>query len=229
LAWSLDAVLFSSLIMFDTDWRLGLSVLMRHLNGLAGFYMLQAYCRDQRDFLRFAWAMAIAGIFPMATGIMEGLTGVHWNVTLGENDVVRNIGFYHDAITIRYFALQTILSLLLIVAIGKRSTLIRAFCLCYGLAAAFVIKGAYSKSGLLTLGSWILLWPLLRKNVKALLGASVAILLLATYFSNEIMDSIGLDLCRSLVSVEGPGKGMAVDESKCAAIRQRQDRDRSAQ
>src|SRR5580692_7962563 len=45
-AWSVDAVVFSSLIMFESDWRIGLSVLMRHLNGLTGFYMLQAYCRN---------------------------------------------------------------------------------------------------------------------------------------------------------------------------------------
>src|ERR1700734_3967746 len=170
LAWSLDAVMFSSLIMIESDWRLGLSVLMRHLNGLTGFYMLQAYCRNERDFLRFAWVMAIAGFFPMATGVLEGVTGVHWRLTLGENDVVRNVGFYHDAITIRYFALQTIMSLILILAIGKRSNLVKPFCLVYGLGAVFVIKGAYSKSGLLTLGSWVLLWPILRRNFRALLS-----------------------------------------------------------
>jgi hypothetical protein len=206
LAWSLDAVMFSSLIMFETDWRLGLSVLMRHLNGLTGFYMLQAYCRNERDFLRFAWVMAIAGFFPMATGVLEGITGVHWRVTLGENDVVRNVGFYHDAITIRYFALQTIMSLLLILAIGKRSNLVKAFCLVYGLAAVFVIKGAYSKSGLLTLGSWLLLWPILRRNIKVLLGVMVAIVLAALYFSGELMDSFGFVFVREIAVVQGQGQ-----------------------
>jgi hypothetical protein len=206
MAWSLDAVLFSALIMFDSDWRQGLSVLMRHLNGLTGFYMLQAYCRNEKDFLRFAWVLAIAGIFPMATGVIEGLSGVHWRITLGENEVVRNIGFYHDAITIRYFALQTILSLFFILALAKRSTLVRVFCLLYGLAAAFVIKGAYSKSGLLTLGSWILLWPLLRRNLKVLSGVAVSIALMAVYFSKEIMDSVGFVFVREIALVQGQGQ-----------------------
>jgi hypothetical protein len=205
-AWSLDAAMFSSFIMFDSDWRLGLSVLMRHLNGLTGFYMLQAYCRSERDFLSFAWSLAIAGLFPMATGVIEGVTGIHWKVTFGENDVIRNIGFYHDAITIRYFALQTIMGLFLILAIGKTKALLKAFCIAYILAAAFVIKGAYSKSGLLTLGSWLLLWPLLRKNIKALTAAIVAIVVTSLYFSKEIMDSIGFVFVREIAVVQGHGQ-----------------------
>jgi O-antigen ligase len=205
-AWSVDAVVFSSLIMFESDWRIGLSVLMRHLNGLTGFYMLQAYCRNERDFLRFVWAMAIAGFFPVLTGLLEGLTGVHWSVTHGENDVIRNVGFYHDAITIRYFALQTILSVLLIVSIGTRSKRVVVFSLFYGLAAAIVVQGAYSKSGLLTLGLWILLWPLLRKNFKALLAAAVGILVVAVYFSREIMNSVGFVFAKEIAVLQGQGQ-----------------------
>lgn len=205
LLWSFDALIFSSLIMFETDWRGGLSVLMRHLNGVTGFYMVQAYCRDERDFSRFAWALAITGILPMATGVIEGVTGVHWSVTFGENGVVRNIGLYHDAITIRYFALQTILGLLLIASIGKPANSAKIFCVLYGLAAAFVIKGAYSKSGLLTLGSWVVLWPLLRKNFKAMTGVLIVAAVLTVYFSNEIMDSFGFVFERELAVIEGQG------------------------
>src|SRR5580658_9745123 len=32
LLYSADTVMFSSIVMFDEDWRAGLSVLMRHLN-----------------------------------------------------------------------------------------------------------------------------------------------------------------------------------------------------
>ncbi len=206
IIWSLDAVLFSCLIMFETDWRGGLSVLMRHLNGLTGFYMLQAYCRNEKDFLHFAWAMAVAGLFPMATGVMEGVTGVHWSVTFGENGVIRNVGLYHDAITIRYFALQTILSLLLILAISKPSNLVKIFCLLYGLTAAYVLKGAYSKSGLITLAAWVVLWPLLRKNFKALSGVALSIVILILYFSKEIMESVGFVFEREIAVVQGQGQ-----------------------
>jgi len=203
LVWSLDAALFSSLIMFETDWRGGLSVLMRIWNGVAGFYMLQAYCRDQDDFLRFAWALAIAGLFPVAIGVFEGVTGIHWRLTFGENDVIRNIGFYHDAITIRYFALQTIMGLLLILALGKRSLVIKSLCLLYGLATIYVLKGAYSKSGFMTLGAWALLWPLLRKNFRAMLAVAAGIVVVSLYFSQEIMDSVGFVFEREIAAVQG--------------------------
>jgi O-antigen ligase len=203
LIYSVDSVLFSSLVMFDDDWRAGLSVLMRHLNGLAAFYMVQAYCRDEKDFWRFAWSLAIAGIFPMATGVIEGVTGIHWRLTLAENDVVRNIGLYHDGITIRYYALQTIMGLLLISAIGKRSFVKTGFCVVYGLAAVFVLKGAYSKSGVLTLLAWVVLWPVMRKNFKALVGLGIGAAVAAVYFSREIMDSIGFIFVRELGAVQG--------------------------
>jgi len=57
---------------------------------------------------------------------------VHWRVTLGEDNVVRNIGMYHDAITIRFYALQTIMGLFLIVSLSKRSTSLMLLSLMYG-------------------------------------------------------------------------------------------------
>jgi O-antigen ligase len=203
LLYSADTVMFSSIVMFDEDWRAGLSVLMRHLNGLAGFYMVQAYCRDERDFRRFAWALAITGIFPMVTGVMERVTGFHWRLTTGASDVIRNIGLYHDAITIRYFGQQTLLGLLLIFAIGKRSTWVTIFCVLYGLVAVVVIQGAYSKSGLFTLGAWTLLWPLLRKNGKALMGLAGAVAIAIVYYSKEILDSFGFVFEYEVAALQG--------------------------
>jgi hypothetical protein len=206
IIWSLDALIFSILIMFNQGWLDGLAVLMRHWNGLAGFYMVQAYCKDERDFRRFLWALAFAGLFPMATGVIEGLTGIHWSVTLAEGGVIRNIGLYHDAITIRCYALQTIMSLLLLMATSKtRSMLLSAFCCLYGIAAAFVIKGAYSKSGFLTLGAWLLLWPLLQKKFKTLAALGAGALLVGVYYSKEIWESVGFVFVKEIAAVEGAG------------------------
>jgi hypothetical protein len=205
LVWSADVLIFSSNIMLSEDWRAGLQALMRHLNGVAGFYMVQAYCRSDEDFLRFSWAMAIAGFFPMATGVIEGVTGRHWSITLGEDNVIRNIGLYHDAITIRYYALQTLMSLLLIMSLKKRSAAVTLFCFGYGLAAVFVIKGAYSKSGVLTLGAWVILWPILRRSAKGVMSVAVTACIVALYFSKEIMNSIGFVFTKEIAAVQGTG------------------------
>jgi hypothetical protein len=202
---SLDAVRYSTMIMVDHDWREGLQVLFRHLNGITGWYMVQAYCRDERDFLRFSWALAAAGLFPMATAVFEQLTGFHWRVTIGPNEVVRDVGLYHDAITIRWYAQQLMIGLLFIYALSKRSFVLTAFCAVYALIAAYVLKGAYSKSGFLTLGLWLLLWPILRKNFKAMIALAVSILMVALYFSKELMDQVGFVFKGEIAVAEGTG------------------------
>ena len=205
IIWSVDAVFFSTNIMFQEGWLQGLQVVMRHLNGITGFYMVQAYCRSEEDFRRFAWGLVVAGIFPMAMGLYEGVTGVHWTVTLAEDNVVRNIGLYHDAITIRYFALQTLMGLLMVVSVGKKkpSVLIMTMCAGYALVAAFVVKGAYSKSGLSTLGLWLLLWPIMRKSVKGLVALGASIAVVSAYYSTELMDSAGFVFKREIGAVQG--------------------------
>jgi hypothetical protein len=202
--WSLDVVVFSSSIMFSEGLQDGANILLRHLNGLAGFYMLQAYCRDTDDLRRWAWAIAIAGLFPMATGALEGVTGAHWKVTYGEDGVVRNIGMYHDAITIRYYALQTIMGLLLISALSQaKSSLLKTALLAYGLVAVFVVKGAYSKSGFITLGAWLFLWPFLLRHVKALGALAVGVVLAIIYYSTELMNSVGFVFGKEISALQG--------------------------
>lgn len=205
IVWSADVLFFSTNIMFQEGWLQGLQVLMRHLNGITGFYMVQAYCRSEEDIRRVGWGLAIAGLFPMATGLYEGVTGVHWTVTLAEDNVVRNIGFYHDAITIRYFALQTLMGLLLIVSIGKKrpSIVVLAGCAVYALVAAYVVKGAYSKSGLATLGAWLLLWPIMRKSAKGLLALAATVTVVTLYYSKQLMDSAGFVFKREIGAVQG--------------------------
>ena len=40
LIWSVDVIGFSTFVMFSQGWTEGLQVVMRHLNGVAGFCML---------------------------------------------------------------------------------------------------------------------------------------------------------------------------------------------
>lgn len=204
LLWCADVVLFSSTIMFSQEPKDGINILFRHLDGFAGFYMVQAYFRDDRDVLKFAWALAVAGLFPLATGVYEALTGVHWKLTFGEEGVVRNIGLYHDAITIRYYGLQTIMGLLLISALQERKSLaLRIGLLLYAAAALLVIKGAYSKSGIITIVAWALLWPVLRKNLKTTVTLAGVVAIVAIYYAGQIMESIGFVFVKEISAIQG--------------------------
>lgn len=204
LLWTADIAFFCGVIMYSQEPLEGAKVLFRHLNGFVGFYMIQAYFAKDRDLKPLLLALIFAGLFPIATGAFEGLTGHHWKITIADMGVVRNIGFYHDAITIRYYALQTLMGLLLFSTLYlKRRTIAKALMACYGVAATFVVYGAYSKSGTATLACWTLLWPLLRRQYRTVMGLGAAAMLLATYYSQEIFDRFGFIFNRELGAARG--------------------------
>lgn len=204
IAWSAYVVVFSSFILYSEDVSSGFNVLFRHLNGFIGFYMVQAYFSQGEKPKAFLWALAIAGLFPMGQGIIELVTGVHWKVTLGEGNLVRNIGLYHDAITIRYYALQTILALLMLSALYmSRKLILQLLAIGYGAVCAAVVHGAYSKSGTLTLGSWVLLWPLLLRRFKSLAVLAVLATGVAVLYAPVIVRTAETVFGKEINAIEG--------------------------
>lgn len=192
LLWSLYVAVFSIHMMLASDLREGANIFFRHLNGLAGFYMVQAYLADDRGSQRFAMAMAVAGIFPIGTGLYEIVTGNHWSIVYGEGGLVRNVGMYHDAITPRYYAMQTILALLVLTVLYRsRRWLANLAAVLYGGACAVVVFFAYSKSGALTLASWSLAWAGLMRRGRVLGLIAVLGLGAAVTFNDTVTDRLG--------------------------------------
>jgi hypothetical protein len=190
IAWSLDVAIFSTFILFNNDIADGFNVFFRHISGFAGFYMVQAYLADDRGSKRFLIALVIAGLFPMATGVYEAVSGHHWKVTLGEDGLIRNIGMYHDAITIRYLALQSILAAALLSALyWQRKYLANVGLLAFGVVCVFVLYGAYSKAGLLTLGAWLVLWPLLLRRAGVLLLLAICAIPVVIYLGPDLLET----------------------------------------
>jgi O-antigen ligase len=206
ILWVTDVFIFSALIMFESGLQDGTNVLFRHLNGLAGFYMLQANYTTREEAARFGWVLIVASAVPIAMGVVEGLTGHHWRVTYGDNGVIRNTGLYHDVITIRYYALQGIIGAFMVANFGKATgTPSRMLLVAYALGALFVVKGAYSKSGVLIVAAWAFLWPFLLRQYKTLVAALFLGLLAALYFSQQIMDGIGFIFSKELAALSGSG------------------------
>ncbi len=167
-------------IIYGQDLRTGFSVLLRHMNGFIGFYMVQAFFRREREIKLFLTALVVAGLFPMGMGLYQLATGIVWQ---GEEQqiegIIRNVGLYHDAITIRQYALQTILAILLYAAAFPPQRVAAATGL-WALAglAVVVLSKAYSKAGLAILGLWALSWTLLRRKLVvflALLGIGAVV------------------------------------------------------
>ena len=206
LVWATYVILFSSWIMFSENILAGLSVAFRHLNGLAGFFAVQAFLREGKGPRNFFLVLMLAGIFPIGIGIYQILTGVQWNTTYAEG-VVRNIGLYHDAITPRYYAMQTILGITLFTTLYlRKKVLLQAFAILYGLLAIAVMFKTYSKSGYATLGLWFLEWTSLQRKLLLLALVSVVLVLSAVYYSSELIDQVANQFNKEIAVVGGTGK-----------------------
>lgn len=170
--WTIYTIVLSAsavAIIYNQNPQSGLSVLLRHLNGFIGFYMIQAYFRESWQIQRLLQTLIVAGIVPIGMGLYQFATGTVWR---GEEQqiegIVRNIGLYHDAIPIRHYALQTILAGLLYIGLfPPRRLVVTTGLWSYLALAAIVLSKAYSKAGLLILVLWAVSWTLLRRRFIA--------------------------------------------------------------
>lgn len=167
-------------IIYNQDPRSGFSVLLRHLNGLIGFYMIQAYFRESWQIQRLLQTLIVAGIIPIGMGLYQLVTGTVWRGDEQQVEgIVRNIGLYHDAISIRHYALQAILSGLLYIGLfPPRRLVVTTGLWSYVALASVVLSKAYSKAGLLILVLWAVSWTLLRRRFIAffvLVGMGVVV------------------------------------------------------
>src|SRR5262249_19709097 len=84
-----------------------------------------------------------------------------------------------------------------------RHVLLRILAAGYGLAAAFVIQQAYSKSGTTTLALWAALWPALRRRYGQLFFVAGAALVAAFWYGPQVMHSIGFIFHKEIGALEG--------------------------
>jgi hypothetical protein len=208
LALTSYAVCFSVLMAFVSSWLDAAEVLFRHLSGIVGFFMMQAYFRRTEDIRRLMLAIAAAGAFPMAVGLYQQVTGVQWAQAQAEG-LTRLVGLYHDAFTVRYLMLQTLLALLLYLALLPRVDALRATVAGgYALGALAVLFRAYSKSGTLTLALWALAWTVLRRHFGLLVVLGALVLLASVYFARDIAAQIAQLFVKELTAITGEGDVM---------------------
>lgn len=179
-------------IIYNQDPRSGLSVLLRHLNGFIGFYMVQAYFRESWQIRRLLQTLIVAGIVPIGMGLYQLVTGTVWR---GEEQqiegIVRNIGLYHDAITIRHYALQTILAGLLYIGLfPPRRLVVTTGLWSYLALATAVLSKAYSKAGLLILVLWAVSWTLLRRRFIAFFVLAGMGVVVGGYFASQYFGQV---------------------------------------
>lgn len=185
-----DITLFSILIVFHQDWESGASAFFRYLNGVVAFFMVQIYFFDERRLKVLLVGLIVAGLFPIGVGLYQTVQGVEWQYAQVEG-LTRQVGLYHDAFTNRFYAMQTILALLLYFALYVDRGPLSLPLMAGGLGpAAVVLLKAYSKAGLLILGIWTLCWTGLRKQYAALVALIGGGTLLASMYAPSVLSDV---------------------------------------
>jgi O-antigen ligase len=194
---------FSLNIAINSSPADGASVFFRYMNGFAGFYLAQAYFHQEQKMKVFFLILALTGIFPLSQGIYEAITGNHWSVTSAEGET-RNIGMYHDAITIRYYGLQTLLACAACLG-GRypRNNVMRTVLVVLAAASIFIVYNALSKAGLVILALWLVIWSYGRKSwAVPLISACATVVIIPLYFS-KIVDTIYNQFHKEIGAVSG--------------------------
>ncbi|TKB73756.1 MAG: hypothetical protein E8D46_07650 [Nitrospira sp.] len=208
LAYSTYILIFSFIIAYGGDSKSGASVFFRYINGIIGFYFIQAYFREGNRFKWFLWALILGGLFPMSLGLYQAMTGFQWQQAQAEG-LVRNIGIWHDGVNMRTYAIQTILGLLLYSALYVKAWNIplKVMTLSYLALSTVVMVRVYSKAAMLTFAIWVLCWTILRRQFAVLAVLAVAGLLITTYFADNLIDQIGTLFHKELGFVSGKVDG----------------------
>ncbi|TWJ16710.1 hypothetical protein [Geobacter argillaceus] len=205
-------ICFSSLIiLYCQDLSSAANIFFRHINGFIGFYMVQAYFTDKK-IRYFFLSLVLAGVFPMTIGIYEFATNQHWKNTYSEG-LLRNIGLYHDAITVRYYALQTILGIILYFSIYIRSYFVHVIAFMYACASSIVMYKTYSKAGIIVLSTWLLVWAVFKRNIL-LLTLLICLGITAVCVENGVLTNITRIFQKEIGAVTGTGKSERIFEGR---------------
>ncbi|CAI8789193.1 O-antigen ligase family protein [Methylocaldum szegediense] len=179
------------------------SVFFRQINGFVGYYMGQAFFLEDKGLRKFLLALVMAGLFPLAIGLYQLVTGTQWIQAEAEG-LTRYVGLYHDAFTIRYYMEQLILATILYSAIfGNRRVVLNFALAVLGICAVIVMFKAYSKSGMLTLAAWVAVWAILGRKFLFLGFVTIGLLAIGIYYLPEISRQLQQLFHKEIGAIEG--------------------------
>jgi hypothetical protein len=205
ILYGIDVVIFSALLMANEGPEAGANIFFRQINCVAAYYLGQAFFRTAEARRVFFRVLLLATLFPLAIGLFQFVTGYQWRHGSTEG-ITRWIGLYHDAFTVRYYMMQGILAATVLLALSsKRQMLGRVVLIAYIGCALLVAYRAYSKSAIVTLLCWTILWCLLRRKfiyaaVVCALGSIVAVL-----YIPEVASQVGQMFHKEIAAVSGQG------------------------
>jgi O-antigen ligase len=193
---------FWILYVYDTAWisllvglenqsiLSGTDYFLRIFNGFAAFYIFQKHFSNREDFKQLLTAYLVAGIFPLGMGLYQAVTGDVWRVRMTVG-LVRNVGIYHDAFSLRSYAYQTLTGVLLYSSYYLKDNRKQSFfLLSLAVGAIVVLYNAYSKAGYIIFAVWAVGWTVLNKKPLLLIALLISLLSFVAIQGGEPIEKI---------------------------------------
>ena len=157
------------------DAKLAVNHFFRLFHGFIGWYLFQEFFAERESFRRLLVALLVAGLFPLGMSVYQNLLGgtLRTETTIG--GLLRNIGLYHDAYTMRLYAMQTLAAAGLYrhYFVDRFRIPTRASLAALAGLSAFTVYRIYSKAGYVALAAWLLILAIGRRKAALLLPIAV--------------------------------------------------------
>jgi len=152
------------------------------------FYLCSVHFSKRKDAKALIISFILAVIFPLIFIFIQKATGYTWRYheTRG---LIRSQGVYHDAVTARTFIIQALIGMYIYwyYFLDKTRYLIKNFLILLSLLCIIGLYFLYSKTIVLTLILWILLFSFLRNRIYALPLALVLFFLINSILGNRLL------------------------------------------
>lgn len=204
LAYGVTIVIGTMIYALRNDYMAAVSFLFRALNGVAAFFALQALVKDRERLRLVVIALLLAGIFPLATGFYEAITGDYWRLRLGSGGQIRIAGMYHNSLNLKYAAYVALTGIALYwTYFSRRQLLMRIVLGGYAFVAAVVIYKIFSKAAFLMVALGFIAWIFMGKRIGWPLLVAVVALAINSAMDDTVFSEVGLTFRKEVMVVEG--------------------------
>lgn len=181
-----------AIVAIQGNYYTGIEYVLRVLNGFLAFFLYQFYFNDKDSFRKLLLVLLLSGIFPLGTGLYSALTGhVFFRMESTSGGLLRTIGVYHDVVTQRLYAFQSLAVALLFWAYFRPKNVFKKLLLIgYGLVSCYLIYRCYSKAGMVIFASWCIIWPLFNRKIFLAILVPVAFVLVNLYSGGTMVEDL---------------------------------------
>lgn len=196
------------LITFGWFYAGGLSSLINFYSKLAfipiSFFIIPTIFNTPKRFKSLLIVLILAGLFPVLASALQGLgIDIGGTVSRQTKGVTRANGFYHDIVTVRMYAFQTLLAIFLYISYYRQSFLKRMGLLNLGAVSLFTLYFTYSKAVIGILLVWGITYLLFNRKAGYAIVMIVFASLVYTFFGDRMTKEVEAVFSKELLYREG--------------------------